>query len=199
MLPLRDDDYIYRILAIDNGSSNLGEVVLDLDLRSGVYYLRHAQTFVSDRMITNNLHQGEVITHGARWARQCTLEDCVGDSLEVWEPDDVAVESPFFMPRRVQSFEVLTEMMVKIRQAVQRYSGRNISTVTPGEAKRAVQPRDKNFSMKKVVMRDCILRLTNLEIGDDIDINNLSEHEYDAISVGIAFGERVRKACGFVR
>ena len=48
MLPLRDDDYIYRILAIDNGSSNLGEVVLDLDLRSGVYYLRHAQTFVSD-------------------------------------------------------------------------------------------------------------------------------------------------------
>jgi len=196
MFALRDDDYIFRMMGVDNGSSNLGMVILDLDLRSGIYHLLEAETFVAEKMISN--HRGSVQTHGGRWARQCTLKDIMADRLGWWQPDAVPVESPFFQPRRVQSFEVLTEMKVILREAVEEYNhAMDIILVSPGEAKRAVQP--KNFTMKKVVIKDCVLRLPNLRWSEKINIDDLSEHEYDAIAVGIAYGERIRKDCGFVR
>lgn len=196
MFALRDDDYIFRMMAIDNGSSFLGMVILDLDLRSGIYHLLEAETFAADKMISN--HRGSILTHGARWARQCTLKDTVADRLGWWQPDAVPVESPFFQPGRVQSFEVLSEMKVILREAVEEYNhAMDIILVSPGEAKRAVQPKD--FTMKKVVIKDCVLRLPNLRWSEKINIDRLTEHEYDSIAVGVAYGERIRRDCGFVR
>jgi len=192
-----DESFIYRIMGIDNGSSFLGMTITDLDLRSGVYHLLHAETFKADRLIDQ--HRGNLITHDARWARQNTLKDRVSRELCFYNPHAVAVESPFFMPGRVTSFETLTEMMMFIRQAVEEYStGMDIYRVSPGEAKRAVQP-DKNFSMKKAVIKDCVLKLDNITYNEDIQFDNLTEHEYDAIAVTLSHGEAIRKATGFVR
>lgn len=197
MLRLRDDDYIYRIMGIDNGSSNLGLVVLDLDLRSGVYELVHAETFLADRLIKN--HRGNLTSHTPRWVRECTLRDKFADALEDFQPNAVPVENAFFQPGRVTSFEVLTEMKVLLREAVQDYDhGMDIILISPGEAKRAVQP--SHFTMKKVVIRDCILAMgSTIKCLNGITLNSLTEHEYDGIAVGICHGETVRKRTGFVR
>lgn len=196
MFNIREDDYFLRIMGIDNGSSNLGAVVIDLDLRTGVYHLLHANTFVAEKLIKN--HRGNIISHGARWARQCTLQDSLADLLNWWQPDAVPVEDKFFRPGRVLSFEVLTEMMVKLRDAVEDYcTGMNIVPISPGEAKKAVQP--SNFTMKKAVIKDCVLSLPNLKYSNEINLDNLTEHEYDAIAVSIAYGDRVRRDTGFVR
>lgn len=193
---LRDDDYIYRMLGVDNGSSNLGVVVIDLDLRSGVYTLLYAETFVADRMIRN--HRGSLASHTPRWVRERTLQDAFADSLVRWRPNAVPVENAFFQPGRVTSFEVLTEMKVLLRLALEDFDpSMDLILVSPGEAKRAVQPSD--FTMKKVVIRDCILRLKQLRCSNGIDLNTLSEHEYDGIAVCIAHGEAVRKNTGFLR
>jgi Holliday junction resolvasome RuvABC endonuclease subunit len=197
MFRLREDDYIYRIMGIDNGSSFLGMVILDLDLRSGVYELVHAETFVADRLITN--HRGSLSTHTPRWVRECTLRDKFAEALEEFQPNAVPVENAFFQPGRVTSFEVLTEMKVLLRLALQDYDyGMDIILISPGEAKRAVQPA--SFTMKKVVIRDCILAMeTKIRCLNGISLNSLTEHEYDGIAVGICHGETVRRRCGFVR
>ncbi|MNY36792.1 hypothetical protein D3C86_1713010 [compost metagenome] len=101
------------------------------------------------------------------------------------------------MPRRVQSFETLTEMMIFIRQVVEDYSGKDIYGISPGAAKRAVQPAD--FTMKKAVIKDCILKLDNLTWNEGIQMDNLTEHEYDGIAVAMAHGKATRKVTGFVR
>lgn len=191
-----DESFIYRIMGIDNGSSSLGMVIMDLNLRTGRYSYVYSETFEAERLL--HRHKGIVPTHGARWARQNTLRDSLTVSLKYYNPHSVAVETPFFMPRRVQSFETLTEMMIFIRQAVECHNpSSDIHRVTPGEAKRAVQP--KNFTMKKAVIKDCVLSLECIDFPDDVDPTNLTEHEYDAIAVTIAHGERVRKETGYVR
>lgn len=192
-----DDSFIYKIMAIDNGSSMLGMVIVLLDLRLGHYHVVSKDTFVAEKLLSR--HQGSVVTHGARWARQSTLKDCIRRELHYHNPHAVAVETPFFMPRRVQSFETLTEMMIFIRLAVEDHSGQDIYRVTPGEAKRAVQPAKGTFTMKKVAIKDCVLAMTNISYNKDIDKHNLTEHEYDAIAVAVSHGEAVRKAAGFLR
>lgn len=195
MFELRDHDYLYRIMAIDNGSSFLGLVILDMDLRTGVYDILHTVTYDAVKML--DVHKQSLFSHSPRWARQCTLQDQIRDDLEYWSPDAVVVEGFFFMPGRVTSFETLTEMMVFLRQAVQEYSGQDLYRVSPGEAKKAVQ--SGKFTMKKVVIPDCIRALDNLRPRPHIDLNSLTEHEYDAIAVGVAHGERIRRDTGFVR
>ncbi|MNZ66837.1 Crossover junction endodeoxyribonuclease RuvC [compost metagenome] len=195
-MQFNDDSFIYRIMGIDNGSSQLGMVVVDLDLRRGTYHVLFRDTFVAEKLL--NHHKGSLVTHGARWARQNTLKDCVSRELRYFNPHAVAVETPFFMPRRVQSFETLTEMMIFIRQAVEDHNpGSDIYRVTPGEAKRAVQTA--NFTMKKVVIKDCVLAMVNITYNEDICKTALTEHEYDAIAVAVAHGEAIRKAAGFLR
>lgn len=192
-----DDSFTYKIMGIDNGSSMLGVVIVLLDLRLGHYHVVSKETFVAEKLIGR--HEGNLVTHNARWARQRTLSDCLRRELRYHNPHAVAVETPFFMPRRVQSFETLTEMMIFIRQEVEDHSGRDIYRVTPGEAKRAVQPKDKKFTMKKVVIKDCVLAMPNLSFNEDIDKYSLTEHEYDAIAVAVSHGEAIRKETGFLR
>lgn len=194
---LVDDDYIYRMLCIDNGSNFLGTVVLDLDLRTGLYYLIHAETFEGAQLIREE--KPYVHTHGARWVRENALRDKFREALFYWCPDAVPVENNFFQPGRVQTFETLAEMKVFLRQAVEEYDdSMDLTLISPGEAKRAVQPT--SFTMKKVVIKDCILALKNLIICENnIHLENLTEHEYDGVAVGMCLGERIRRATGFVR
>lgn len=197
MFRLREEAYIYRIMGIDNGSSNLGMVILDLDLRSGVYTLVHAETFVAERLIKN--HRGSLFTHTPRFVRESTLRDKFADALDEFQPNAVPVENAFFQPGRVTSFETLTEMKVFLREAVYDYNWQmDIILISPGEAKRAVQPA--SFTMKKVVIRDCILAMSGkIRCVNGTSLNNLTEHEYDGIAVGICHGEAVRRRTGFVR
>lgn len=186
-----EESFIYRIMGIDNGSSSLGMVIMDLNLRTGSFQYIESSTLVAERLLSN--HRGVVVTHGARWARECTLRDNLVELLDFHQPHAVAVETPFFMPRRVQSFETLTEMMIFIRLAMERYNPcSDIYPVTPGEAKRAVQPKDA-FTMKKAVIRDCVLALDCIVYPEGFDADSLSEHEFDAIAVAIAHGKAVRK------
>lgn len=192
----RDEDFIYRIMGIDNGSSALGMVVADLDLRQNTYHVQDADTLIAHKLM--NRHTGSSLSHGDAWARQNTLHDNLLDALEYHHPHVVAVETPFFMPGRVQSFKVLTEMMVFIRQAVAAYGlDTDVIHVTPGQAKKAVQT--DNFTMKKAVIPDCVRRLPNVTYRAGIDHTNLSEHEYDAIAAIIYCGSVVRQQTGYDR
>lgn len=190
-----DESFIYRIMGIDNGSSNLGIAVLELDLRHGEYTVLYTRTLIAEKL----LRERRICTasHGSRWERQNILKEELSKELWFHNPHNVAVETPFFMPRRVQSFETLTEMMIFIRQAVYDFSGNDIYGVSPGEAKRAVQT--EKFTMKKDAIKDCVLNLNNLIWKEGIHKGNLTEHEYDAIAVARAHGEAIRKATGFLR
>ncbi len=193
-----DESFSLRVMGIDNGSSMLGMVIGDLDLRTGDLHIEQATTLVADKLVDQ--HQGLLNSHGARWVRQRTLGDQVVSALRFYNPHHVAVETPFFMPRRVQSFETLTEMMIFIRLAVEDYGlGADIYRITPGQAKRAVQPKNKNFTMKKAVIKDCVLAMENITYNKDLDKDALTEHEYDAIAVIQAHGQAIRAATGFLR
>lgn len=192
----KDESFIYRIMGIDNGSTSLGIVVADLDLRQDTYHVVYSQTLQADKLLSR--HSGQVSSHGAAWVRQNTLKDHLSVELQYHRPHAVAVETPFFMPGRVQSFRVLSEMMIFIRQAVDDYGlDSDIIGVSPGQAKKAVQVA--GFTMKKAVIPECVRRLDNVTYKEDIDKHTLSEHEYDAIAVIVSHGKTIRKDTGFDR
>ena len=191
-----DEDFIYRIMGIDNGSTALGVTIADLNLRTDHYHVIDSMTLYADKILDS--YKGSIETHGNAWARQNTLREALLEELEYYRPHTVAVESPFFMPGRVQSFRVLSEMLIHIRQAVDEYGLlSDIVPISPGQAKKAVQVA--NFTMKKAVIPDCVRRLDNVSYSENVDVNNLSEHEYDAIAVIMAQGKFTRQATGFAR
>lgn len=190
-----DEDFIYRILGVDNGSGHLGCAVLDLDLRTGVFTLVHSVTFVASKLLDDEL--GVATSCSDRLARQFTLARAFADYLEWWSPHSVAIEAPFFMPGRVSTFETLTEMYLLLRDvAVRHMHARDVVRVRPGEAKAAVLDPSK-FTMKKAVIRDCVIGLDYLVVSEGINIEALSEHEYDAIAVAICNGKWLRRDLRF--
>lgn len=191
-----DESFIYRIMGVDNGTTHMGVVIADLDLRSGDYHIVHAETYRADKMISRLT--GVVQRKGALLARQMLLRESFYETLQYFNPHAIAVEVPFFMPGRVTTYKALSETMVFLQMAVEDYNPISvIHPITPGEAKKAVQT--KNFTMKKVVIRECVLKLDSVTYSDGIDKYNLTEHEYDAIAVSRAYGEKVRKDVGYVR
>jgi Holliday junction resolvasome RuvABC endonuclease subunit len=191
-----EEDFIYRIMGIDNGSDNMGLVVADLDLRSNQYNIIHSETLDGTKL--SKMMTGVALTRSPRWARQNALKSEVLSLLDLYRPNTVAVETPFHRPGRTMSFQVLVETLVFVRQAVEEYDiVTDLDSISPGEAKRAVQT--KNFTMKKAVIKDCVLALDNVHFDRGIDKDNLSPDEYDAVAVSIAHGIRVRKLHGFDR
>lgn len=191
-----DTSFIYRIMGVDNGSTHMGVVIADLNLRTGQYHIQHVETYRGDRLAKDVIGLSE--THSALWARQMMLREAFYHTLVDFEPHAVAVEAPFFMPGRVTTFQALSETMVFIKMAVSDYDpAMPTHLITPGQAKRAVQTKD--FTMKKVVIPECVVRLPNITYNEGIDKYGLTEHEYDGIAVAKAHGDLVRKETGYDR
>lgn len=187
MIVLPETEQFYRIMAIDNGSNTLGLSICDLDLESGLLYVVHSATITASK--TTRRYGAIEDSHGGRFARFEVLRDFVAETLEDYYPDNVSVESPFCSRFHVESFAVLRETMLVIRQAViDFYVHLDLRLVTPTEAKRAVKVAKvkKKRGVKvdnKALARDAVLALTDVVYLNDIDKFTLDEHCIDSIAV----------------
>lgn len=195
MITIPDTPQMYRIMAIDNGSNTLGLSICDLDLNTGLLHVVYSATCTAAK--TTSRYGAIEEIHGARFARYRVLEDFIADTLDDYAPDNVSVESPFCSRFHVESFAVLRESLLVIRNVVMdHYVHLDFRLVTPTEAKRAVgiAKTKRKRGMKvdnKAIARDAVLALPDVVYHNSIDQFLLDEHCIDSIAVAKFEAKRV--------
>lgn len=181
MRELRDEDWIYRVVGIDNGTNTVGYATLDGDLRTGKAIVTRTETLTAEKTAYDK-HSGTALCHGALAARLKVISDFTYEYMDEEDPDEVGAESPF-SHLHAHSFALLTTSMKVIDDAVYRYrQGLPFERVPPGRAKKAVCPPGQ-YSNKKEDIQRFILANPDIIAGPGIVLEEESEHVFDAEAV----------------
>lgn len=179
MIPLHDD--CVRIVSIDPGSNRAGFSVLDFDLVTGVTTVQLSHTVKGEVLLRERPRLAEI--YGEREARNMCYGDYLHDLLQVYEPFAVASEAPY-QGKFVATYRALTEQLTCFRAAVYRYC-RSTSFVLVEPSPVKVFMGVKGTSGDKDLMRDALLRRTDVVFAEGVVATELDEHSIDSICVGL--------------
>lgn len=172
------DDKILRVMSIDTGSNTLGSAITDVDIDRERKQVRDCETIEAAKSIWR--YQNTADMRGDKWARMRALRRFMREKLDYWQPDVVAIESPF-MFKRPEAFAVLREVIVYLIQAIEEYDPNiEIIMVPPTKAKLAV---GANEYVGKDPVRDAVLSLNDVYYDDGLDPRVFDEHEIDSIAI----------------
>ena len=181
MRELRDEDWIYRVVGIDNGTNTVGYATLDGDLRTGKAIITRTETLTAEK-VAYDRYAGIASNRNALAARLKVIGDFTYEYMDEEDPDEVGAESPF-SHLHAHSFALLTTSMNVLDEAVYRYRrGLPFEKVPPGRAKKAVCPPGQ-YSNKKEDIQRFILENTDIVAGEGIILEDESEHVFDAEAV----------------
>lgn len=180
---------LYRLLAIDPGTTKLGVCILHYDCVSSQVSLHTAFTIDADKAART--YQTVRLVHGNRFTRLLALRDALFRIMINFEVHGIASECPY-MGRFPQAFAALTECLTSIRSATHRYDTLlALHEIDPSTVKMNVNVNGK--SGDKQLMTDAVNslimsgRILNTGL---VNINALDEHAIDAIAVGYAHFRR---------
>lgn len=164
------------IMGIDPGSNTLGISLISVDVVERRIIATHAHTITGERLGGS---EWVAALHGDRFRRIDNLGQYLHAYLCKHAPLCVAVEAPFFNPRRPYAYGVLMEVMAEIRAIVRLYDyWQTPYLIDPSSVKNAVGAPG---NAKKEVVRDAIFEIT--ELNPIMDLGTLDEHSLDAIAV----------------
>ena len=177
----------YRICAIDPGTDTLGVAILDVYLTRRIIRVVEARTFTASDHYASVRHFG--LQYGDRGLRMYWHGIHLTNLLFGWQPQSVIAEAPY-MGRFPAAYEALVECRTMIRQAVTDYNpGIPLLLVDPPTAKKSVGAIVKKGSKENV--QESVLKLPFLEWYQPLAIEDLDEHCFDAIAVGVHHGLEV--------
>lgn len=180
MLVLPNLPAVFRVIGIDPGTDTLGVSVLDVDLLSARVSLIDAFTLRGSANMKSYPMLMDV--HGDRYAKVYSHFETIKNIFWFFHPHSVICESPY-MGKFATAFEALVECKMMIRRALVEYDAtKPLHLIDPPSAKIAVGAPGKGGD--KNTVRDAIIRLTNLDNPNNIEIILLDEHSTDAIAVG---------------
>lgn len=180
MIKIPEDQWVCRILGIDNGSEHLGVAVGDYDLRTKLLTVIHTDTLVVSK--SAYLKYPCLSERSKLAARARRVGDYIFDQCEEFDPDLVGCESPF-SHLHVQSFAVLSQCINAVDNAVYRHRPQlRFEKIPPGSAKSATCYPNK-YSSQKEDIRNYILKAEWINHKDSVDLKLCDEHQIDGVSV----------------
>jgi Holliday junction resolvasome RuvABC endonuclease subunit len=171
------------IVGIDPGSSTLGFAVIEFDIETMTIVKTNASTYAGVKLMRKD--SWAIERHGERFARINAHKENLVSLFRLHNPIQIVCEGAFYNPRRPNAFEVLIEVRIAIKQAILEYDPwRTIRLIDPPTVKRAVNVKG---NADKLVVRDGVLAIKELNYSGDTSIEDLDEHSIDAIAVAYAF------------
>lgn len=181
MLKINDDsDPHINIIGIDPGTTHLGFSVIKVDItnlriKESVAYTLNGAKLSDD---TDWLAQ----TYGDRFNRINALQNSLTEVFQQYRPTIICAESPFFGLRHPNAFQALTEVICAIRNAVYRHDiWMTLKLVPPSSVKQAVFAKG---NADKLVMKEKIKQLVELNYNGLVELDKLDEHSIDSLAVG---------------
>lgn len=190
-------DRPWRILGVDNGTTQLGLCVLEYDIDSTIARVIDLHT-LKPGLRAYQRYSRLVERRGAGAARRQWIQQEFRDYLIDVDPDVVCIETPFIGSSKTQSsFGPLTislEGLIDVVLEVEDQSDHliEIERVAPHEAKRAVTPPTVEYSSDKELVKPNIILHPNIDLVNwDLDTQSLDA--IDAIAVAYTAVVRLAK------
>ena len=184
---LKPMQYICRILAIDNGTDQVGFCIADYNILTDEIKVIDCHTYkvpANYKTIKKAKCQNRSNLH----ARLDYIEEHYIELLEEYRPNLIGCESPFGH-RMMNAFRTLTIAIEMFDSASLKYMPFvDFIRITPLEAKKAMSEGNK-FAIKKVDVHRYIFKDKKIIIPDHIDLYNLGEDALDSITVAKAMGK----------
>ena len=170
-----------RILSIDPGTSYTGICIADL-FSDDILRVRFVETINAERL-AKHLRDIEHI-YGARYARILAIGNQLQHLLELYSPDVIVSEAPFYNPSRPQAYGALVEVVTMLKTTVCRYnSSLTFVSIDPSTVKKGVgvSGASGDKDLMKLALQKC-----NILYEAYLNPNSFDEHSVDAVAV--AFG-----------
>lgn len=175
-----DHDEPLHVLSIDPGTTTLGVGVIAIDPSTFTLTAVHAETITLPKLLRD--YEDVVNVHGEKIAKLFALEKALLKLLWAWEPVMVVSEMPY-MGRFPQAFAALVECLSSIRRTLYTYDPTMpLLGLEPSVVKKAVGVNGR--SGDKELMKKAVFELTDLKVGESVDLSVLDEHSIDALAVG---------------
>ena len=167
----------YRILAIDPGTDTLGVSLFDVDLVNKTKTLVLSYTFQASKWIDGLLAHNQWNMQDEKYLRLHRHGEHLYGLLLQYRPHLVCHESAF-MGRFPKAYQGLTECLLTLKLATQRYSPYlPFIGITPMEVKYYIG------GIKKEEVKEAVSQLTDL-INLSVILPTLDEHAIDSIAIG---------------
>lgn len=183
---LKPSQYLCRILAIDNGTDQVGFCVADYDIRTDEISLIHCETY----KVPSNYKKTRTATCQNRSSLHARLDLIAEHYIELlftYQPDLIGCEAPFGH-RMMNAFRTLTIAIEMFDDISLEYLPHvDFIRITPMEAKRAVCEGNK-FSVHKDVVHKYLFKDPKIITPPWIKLRDLGPDALDSITVAKAMG-----------
>lgn len=175
----KDSSSLVNIVGIDPGSNTLGLSMLTVDITKWEIISSDAVTFTGTKLENSDSWRSDLFSE--RVGRIAAHEENLLKVFNTYKPFIICTESPFINNRFPQAGIALTEVMCGIRSAVMKYDvWADLYLIDPPTVKKAVGAPG---NADKVVMKEKILSLTELNYIGNVPMEMLDEHSIDALAV----------------
>jgi Holliday junction resolvasome RuvABC endonuclease subunit len=169
------------ILSIDPGINNCGLAVIDLNKKFKVLETLNVR---NTRKFSPEEKEVEAV-YGNRVVKVKAIHKAILDLLDEYDIDEVVLEAPFYNALTPVAFSSLLEVIVSIKYCIIIEKELGFTLIEPLVIKKLFANRAQ---AKKDYMREMLYsRVENKDILMKKDIEELTEHEIDAIAVGFTY------------
>jgi len=169
-----------RFIAIDPGSRTLGLAVLEYNFDDNTLTVLFTRCLNVDEGMTHLQYMTDLV--GTRRARLYLIHRFLTEQIREWCPGFVIMETPY-MGSFAQVFKVLVEIEKTIEAIITDFgNGISLFKIDPSTVKKTIGVSGK--SGDKSLMLAAVKALSNLVLKAGIVLDEITEHEVDAIAVG---------------
>ena len=171
-----------RILGIDPGSYTTGLALLVIDSKTSELVAIECELIDVYDVVKHDYVRDKL------YERLFVMGKRLSSLLEYLVPDVVSIESGYIDRFRPGAYGVLSKVMYMIHNSIHQYDPMLMTEeFRPKVAKKIIQVKDMD---KKATTKDALV--LRKDITALIDLDRISEHEIDAISLGLVLVEKYR-------
>jgi len=173
---------IKKILSLDPSSSNFGWAYSQYDTKNGNFKNVKYGSFKSSKIAIKN--KEEVAKYGLKMITLDVIEDEITKLITQYNPDYVVSEDAF-MHQYAQTYASLVLIIYTIQKVCRKF-GKVLYTISPKEIKVTVA---SSGNANKEAVQNSVINHEKITVPrtKSNPIDEMSEHEADAIATGYAF------------
>lgn len=171
-------DRAFTIVSTDPGTTTCGFGLIQVDPEDLSVLSATAWTIDGSIGLTGSEWLTEL--YSERYSRVQVIREAFEKTLQMYSPNLVRSESPFYNPGRPGSFEALLHVIFALRESLYKWSAwYELELIDPASAKKLIGvPGNSN---EKDLVKKALLAHPDFH---DKGIENLDEHSYDALLIG---------------
>lgn len=165
---------MYTIVGIDPGTTNTGVAVMVIDNSLQVLSIKPYLLSIAPYNIYNMNYENYT-------ERLFNISARVSNLLHAVRPEHIAVETPFYNSLRPAAYGPLSELLYALKCCITNYDASVTSMLyTPSQIKTTVK---SNAIGSKEDMLVTMLSIPEVVSKLNVDLNNITDHEVDAIAI----------------